>query len=141
MGRCGRLTSTVVAPSAVYTSMASRISAALRGSKPSKNSRKSPIFKPFSGRVIAAVPRKQLGDMFRDFDNVDPATLAAHGQINQTFLNTLSEVTAERNKRLVREQYDKAQSKVIPPTLPGAADFPAVAPPMEKPSAVISGGS
>ena len=44
----------------------------------------------------------------------------------------------ERNKRLVREQYDKAQSKVIPPTLPGAADFPAVAPPMEKPSAVIS---
>jgi len=46
--------------------------------------------------------RKQLGDMFRDFDNVDPATLAAHGQINQTFLNTLSEVTGERNKRLVQ---------------------------------------
>src|ERR1700684_639193 len=44
----------------------------------------------------------------------------------------------ERNKRLVREQYDNAQSKVIPPTLPGAADLPAVAPPMEKPSAVIS---
>jgi ketosteroid isomerase-like protein len=30
----------------------------------------------------------------------------------------------ERNKRVVREQYEKAQEKVIPPTLPGAADFP-----------------
>src|ERR1700722_6555969 len=44
----------------------------------------------------------------------------------------------ERNKRLVREQYDKAQAKVIPPTLPGDSSFPAVAAPMEKPSAVIS---
>jgi ketosteroid isomerase-like protein len=44
----------------------------------------------------------------------------------------------ERNKRLVREQYDKAQASVIPPTLPGDSSFPAVAAPMEKPSAVIS---
>jgi ketosteroid isomerase-like protein len=44
----------------------------------------------------------------------------------------------ERNKRLVREQYDEAQAKVIPATLPGAPAFPAVAAPMEKPSAVIS---
>jgi hypothetical protein len=50
----------------------------------------------------SSVARKQLGDMFRDFDNIDPAVLAAHGQINQTFLETLSQVTAERNKRLVQ---------------------------------------
>jgi Protein of unknown function (DUF4239) len=50
----------------------------------------------------SSVARKQLGDMFRDFNTIDPSVLAAHGQINQTFLNTLSEVTAERNKRLVQ---------------------------------------
>jgi uncharacterized protein len=31
----------------------------------------------------------------------------------------------ERNKRVIRAEYEKAQGKVIPPTLPGAADFPA----------------
>jgi uncharacterized membrane protein YdcZ (DUF606 family) len=50
----------------------------------------------------SSAARKQLGDMFRDFNNIDPAVLAAHGQINQTFLDTLSQVTAERNKRLVQ---------------------------------------
>ena len=46
--------------------------------------------------------RKQLGDMFRDYAHIDPAVLAAHGQINQTFLNVLSEVVTYRNKRLVQ---------------------------------------
>ena len=46
--------------------------------------------------------RKQLGDMFRDYAKIDPAVLAAHGQINQTFLNTLSEVVGYRNRRLVQ---------------------------------------
>lgn len=46
--------------------------------------------------------RKQTGDMFRDFAKMDPAVLAAHGQINLTFLQTLSEVIALRNKRLVQ---------------------------------------
>jgi ketosteroid isomerase-like protein len=44
----------------------------------------------------------------------------------------------ERNKRLVREQYEKAQGKVIPSTLPSATDSPVAAPPLEKPSTVIS---
>jgi hypothetical protein len=50
----------------------------------------------------SSAARKQLGDMFRDYDTIDPAVLAAHGQINQTFLDTLVQVTAERNRRLVQ---------------------------------------
>lgn len=46
--------------------------------------------------------RKQLGDMFRDYAKIDPAVLAAHGQINQTFLNVLADVVSYRNKRLVQ---------------------------------------
>jgi uncharacterized protein len=44
----------------------------------------------------------------------------------------------ERNKRLVREQYEKSQGKVLPSTLPGESFVPRLAPPMEKGSAVIS---
>jgi hypothetical protein len=44
----------------------------------------------------------------------------------------------ERNKRLVRDQYAKAQAHAIPPTLPGAAAASSAAPPIEKASAVIS---
>ncbi|HEY5338960.1 MAG TPA: hypothetical protein VIJ85_12200 [Rhizomicrobium sp.] len=50
----------------------------------------------------SSLARKQTGDMFRDFAHIDPAVLAAHGQINQTFLNTLSDVISYRNKRLVQ---------------------------------------
>jgi Protein of unknown function (DUF4239) len=46
--------------------------------------------------------RKQTGDMFRDFAKMDPAVLAAHSQINLTFLQTLSQVIQLRNKRLVQ---------------------------------------
>jgi hypothetical protein len=46
--------------------------------------------------------RKQTGDMYRDFAKVDPAVLAAHAQINLVFLETLSQVVADRNKRLVQ---------------------------------------
>ena len=61
-----------------------------------------------------AWPRLQLGEqlrrpqaalaaaLFRDYDDIDPAVLAAHGRISQTFLDTLVQVTAERNKRLVQ---------------------------------------
>jgi hypothetical protein len=50
----------------------------------------------------SSLARKQTGDMFRDFAKMDPAVLAAHAQINQTFLETLSQVIALRNKRLVQ---------------------------------------
>ena len=50
----------------------------------------------------SSLARKQTGDMFRDYSNIDPKVLAAHGQINQTFLDTLSQVIAFRNKRLVQ---------------------------------------
>ncbi|MEI9988772.1 MAG: hypothetical protein WDM86_01930 [Rhizomicrobium sp.] len=46
--------------------------------------------------------RKQLGDMFRDFAKIDPAVLQAHGQANMVFLETVTQVTAIRNKRLVQ---------------------------------------
>jgi Protein of unknown function (DUF4239) len=50
----------------------------------------------------SSVARKQLGDMFRDFAKVDPAVLQAHSQINLVFLETLGQVVAVRNKRLVQ---------------------------------------
>ena len=50
----------------------------------------------------SSLARKQTGDMFRDFAKIDASVLAAHGQINQTFLDTLSQVVAYRNKRLVQ---------------------------------------
>jgi hypothetical protein len=50
----------------------------------------------------SSLARKQTGDMFRDFAKMDPAVLAAHAQINLTFLQTLSQVVALRNKRLVQ---------------------------------------
>ena len=50
----------------------------------------------------SSLARKQTGDMFRDYAKIDPGVLAAHGQINQTFLNVLSEVISYRNKRLVQ---------------------------------------
>lgn len=50
----------------------------------------------------SSLARKQTGDMFRDFAKMDPAVLAAHSQINQSFLDTLSQVVAYRNKRLVQ---------------------------------------
>ncbi len=46
--------------------------------------------------------RKQLGDMYRDFATVDPAVLQAHSQANLVFLETVTQVTAIRNKRLVQ---------------------------------------
>ena len=46
--------------------------------------------------------RKQLGDMFRDYAKLDASVLAAHAQINQTFLETLSQIVQLRNKRLVQ---------------------------------------
>lgn len=50
----------------------------------------------------SSLARKQTGDMFRDFAKIDPAVLAAHGQINTMFLQTLSDVVTLRNKRLVQ---------------------------------------
>jgi hypothetical protein len=50
----------------------------------------------------SSLARKQTGDMFRDFAKMDPAVLAAHSQINLTFLQTLSQVIQLRNKRLVQ---------------------------------------
>ena len=44
---------------------------------------------------------------------------------NDSGNSTLSPL--ERNKRVVRAQYEKAQAKVVPSTLPGAADLPAAA--------------
>lgn len=46
--------------------------------------------------------RRQTGDMFRDFAKVPPEGLQAHGQINLVFLETLQQVVAARNKRLVQ---------------------------------------
>lgn len=46
--------------------------------------------------------RKQTGDMFRDFAKMDGNVLASHSQINQSFLDTLSQIVAYRNKRLVQ---------------------------------------
>ena len=46
--------------------------------------------------------RKQIGDMFRDFAKIDPAVLNAHGQANMVFLETVTQVTAIRNKRLIQ---------------------------------------
>lgn len=50
----------------------------------------------------SSAARRQTGDMYRDFSKVDPAALAAHSQINLVFLETLQQVTAARNKRLVQ---------------------------------------
>ena len=69
---------------------------------------------PYAERAAKAVPvetkrtrivlsaYKKTGDMYRDYNNIDPAVLAAHGQINLMFLETLSEVVTLRNKRLVQ---------------------------------------
>ncbi len=50
----------------------------------------------------SSIARKQMGDMFRDFNNIDPAVLAQHAFANQTFMNLLATVNAERNKRLIQ---------------------------------------
>src|ERR1700753_2997464 len=50
----------------------------------------------------SSLARKQTGDMYRDFAKVPPDVLAAHGQINLVFLETLQQITAARNKRLVQ---------------------------------------
>ncbi len=45
--------------------------------------------------------RKDIGDLFRGYANLDPAVLAAHSQINAEFLRTVSGIVAARNKRLM----------------------------------------
>jgi Protein of unknown function (DUF4239) len=50
----------------------------------------------------SSLARKQTGDMFRDFAKMDSATLSAHSRINQSFLDTLSQIVAYRNKRLIQ---------------------------------------
>jgi Protein of unknown function (DUF4239) len=50
----------------------------------------------------SSLARKETGDMFRDFAKMDSAVLVGHSQINQSFLDTLSQVVAYRNKRLIQ---------------------------------------
>jgi hypothetical protein len=49
----------------------------------------------------SSLARKQIGAMFRDFSNMNTNTLSTHAQVNQSFLDTLSQVVAYRNKRLI----------------------------------------
>lgn len=50
----------------------------------------------------SSIARKQTGDMFRDFAKMDSSILSSHSQINQIFLDTLSQIIAYRNKRLIQ---------------------------------------
>ena len=50
----------------------------------------------------SSLARKETGDMFRDFAKMDASVLVAHSQINQSFLDTLSQIVAYRNKRLIQ---------------------------------------
>ncbi len=49
----------------------------------------------------SSLARKQIGGMFRDFSNMNTNALSTHSQVNQSFLDTLSQVVAYRNKRLI----------------------------------------
>jgi hypothetical protein len=57
-----------------------------------------------AGSQGSSLARKETGDMFRDFAKMDSGVLSSHSQINQSFLDTLSQIVAYRNKRLVEAQ-------------------------------------
>jgi len=50
----------------------------------------------------SSAARKQIGDMFRGFNDIPADVLAQHEFANTTFMNLLSQVNAERNKRLIQ---------------------------------------